>query len=87
MPGEDFYLDAVGALDKDNSDEADLEAVSKWIDDRVERSVQSDDKVARLVMRCVLRAALRPHEKPSAQKMCRQVERWSAVSSRTLDWL
>jgi hypothetical protein len=71
---------ADGAADGADEAGADggLDAVVKWLDERVSADVQSDDKVARVVMRCVLNAAS-ADDAPSAQKICKQIERCGKV--------
>ena len=54
-----------------------LDAVSKWIDENVISTglQEDDDKVARLVMRCVLNSAVPDGEEPSAKLINAQIIR------------
>lgn len=55
--------------------ESALEEAARWLDEHVgPLASASDDKVARVMMRCVLDASVEPAEPPSAPKMCKQIE-------------
>ena len=56
-----------------DEDEGQLDAVSKWLDERVLAPCDAD-KVARVVMRCVLRAGVGADDPPSASKICRTIK-------------
>jgi hypothetical protein len=64
-----------GVAADDNAGESSLVAVMKWIDEHVKGQLGSDDKVARVVMRCVLHAAVLADEAPEAKKICKQISR------------
>lgn len=59
--------------------DAKLDEISKWIDETLDPSLQSDDKVARAVMRAVLNAAVTKGEAPTAQRICMQIKRCSKL--------
>ena len=62
-----------GSAEGSEESEGRLEAALKFID---EKSPQHDDeKVARIVMRCVLNAAVEGDEAPAAARICKQIDR------------
>jgi len=63
----------------DEGTDGGLDAAVKFLEERVSAELQSDDKVARIVMRAVLNAAASADETLSALKICKQIERCSKV--------
>lgn len=57
-----------------DEDEGQLDAVSKWLDEHVAFPPCDADKVARVVMRSVLRAGVGGDDPPSASSVCRTIK-------------